>query len=264
MLGLGLSRTKSSLVPALPAFTNADPQNDRGFVFDGSGDFLQVDDHDDFSFNNAGAGNNPFSIAFWIKRDGTGANEALFSKAATNNYEYRVFFLNDDIYFDVYDTTTSKYTRKYKGGVGNTTNWQHWVFVYDGGLTGPILTIYVNGSDIGSLSSGSSGGGGDMENLGAAFKLGAMDSSSYDYDGKMMQVILWDTELTADEAAYIYASGNAARNPLVESATYSKHNNVIAWWPLDDANGHEDHGGRGHDFTKNGNADLDTGADAPW
>ena len=97
MLGLGLSRIKSGIIPGLPTFVNAH-QNDRGWVFDGSGDYLSVADHDDFSFDNAGSGNNPFSFAVWLKRDNSSANEAVFSKAASSNYEYRVFFINDDIY----------------------------------------------------------------------------------------------------------------------------------------------------------------------
>ena len=263
MLGLGLSRIKSGIIPSFPAFVNTN-QNDRGWVFDGTGDYLSVADHDDFSFDNPGAANDPFSFAVWLKRDSVGVNEAVFSKAASSNFEYRVFFLNNDIYCDTYDTSTGNYTRKIKYNI-STTDWQHWVFTYDGSLGG--WTVYLDGTSVGSMSSGSGGGGGDMENLGAAFKIGAMDSSAYDYDGKMLQAILWDAELTADEASYIYASGNYARDPLYQSATYAKHNNVIAWWPLDDSNGNKDHAstyGNTHNATANGNVALDSSADAPW
>ena len=103
-----------------------------------------------------------------------------------------------------------------------------------------------------------------MENLGAAFKVGAMDDTGYDYQGKMMQAVLWNKEITAGEAKYLYADGAAHRDPMVATPAYSGHNNVVGWWPLDDANGHEDHGTNGHDFTKVADVDLDSSTDSPF
>ena len=77
MLGLGLGRNHNEYKrkATFPAFTNASIQNANGFVFDGTGDYLSVADHDD-----------------WVQRDAVSGNEALFSKAASSNYEYRIFF----------------------------------------------------------------------------------------------------------------------------------------------------------------------------
>jgi len=268
MLGLGLSRIKSGIVPALPEFVNASIQNDRGFHFDGASDFLSVADHDDFSFDAPSSGNpdSPFSWVGWVKQDGNGGADAILCKAATSaTYEYRIFLSGGTLFADTYDLIASNYDRKQKSGVGSSS-WYHLAITFSGAQGD--WTFYKNGTALTGLTSGGSGGAnrGDMENQTADFKVGTLRTShtGFDFGGHMMQVILYNKELTAGEVSYLYASGAAHRDPLFQTTTYAAHNNVVAWWPLDDANGHEDHGNNGHDFTKNGDVDLHTSADAPF
>jgi len=269
MLGLGLSRIKSGIVPALPVFVNASIQNDRGFHFDGTGDSLSVADHDDFSFATPSGSNpdSPFSWVGWIKMDVATGSYGIISKAAASNYEYRVLFTAKVLIADTYAPVggTTNYDRVQKTNQGNV-NWTHWAITFSG-ETGD-WTFYKNGTALTGYSTGGSSqpDRGDMVNSGSPFRLGSLQDSQtgYDFAGIMMQCILYNKELTADEVTYLYAGGAAHRDPRFQTTTYAAHNNVVAWWPLDDANGHLDHGPNGHDFTKNGDVDLDTSADAPF
>ena len=232
MLGLGSSITRP---PSrfLPDNKPANPQNARGYVFDGTGDFLEAADHDEFSFDTHFAGSKMMQAVLW--------KNTLSS------------------------TTFSRHT----AGNVSTTAWQHWVITYNGAPDSGII-IYLNGSNVGTLQTSAGNGGGNMTNTAATFKLGRMDDNDFDFDGKMMQAVLWKNTLSSDEVSYLYAGGNAARDPNFDTTSYTNSNAVVAWYPMVDANGHKDASGAdfassiAFDTTKNGNVNLDTSDDAPW
>lgn len=274
MLGLGASILKSP-TRFLLANKPANPQNDRGYVFDGTGDFLEVSDHDDFSFETHAAGSSVderFSFAVWIKRDNPAVNECVMAKASAaagaNPAEYRFYFTGNAVYVDIHKANSTTFSRHVKGNVSDNT-WQHWVITYNGAPDSGVI-IYKNGSSVGTLTQSAGNGGGDMTNTSATFKIGRMDDNDYDFDGKMMQAVLWKNTLSAAEVAYLYDSGNSAKDPNFDTSSYSNSHTVVAWYPMADSNGHKDHSGvlfasnTAFDSTKNGNVNLDTGADAPW
>tara|TARA_R110000737_G_scaffold300077_1_gene306896 strand:- start:1853 stop:2683 length:831 start_codon:yes stop_codon:yes gene_type:complete len=276
MLGLGIGGVKDEYKrkATFPIESDSSIQNTKGFVFDGTGDLLSVADHDDFSFNTPvnGLADSPFSFSCWVKRDAVSGNEALFSKAGASgqaHFEYRIFFVGAKLFCDIYDLNSAHYSRASSVGNISTTDWQHLTITFDGSMDDPADThvngfrAYLNGTLL-TLASGAGGTPGDMENLDGVFKVGAMDVVSYEFDGKMMQVMMFKYKLTQSDVNYLYAGGTAARNPTIETTSYGAASYLIAWWPLDDANGHEDHSLNSHDFTKNGGVDLDSSGDTPF
>ena len=272
MLGLGTSLIR--LPRVVPAFVNAAIQGENGFVFDGSGDFLNVPDNPEFSFAgpNAASGNadDPFSFAVWIKRNAINVNECLMAKSTggVNNFEYRIFFIGDDIYVDTHDTISSKYNRSIRGGQ-STTDWQHWVITHSGDPTDGV-TIFLNGGDVGTLSTSQGNTGGDMEDTASPFTIGRQDDTALDFEGKMMEAVLWKSELTAEEAHYLYAGGAAARDPNFDAFPYSSSHTVVAWYQMNSATGNKDVSGVGFasgvnfNSSKQGNIDLDNSNDSPF
>lgn len=273
MLGLGTQiTTLDSRI--LPITVNATLQSARGFVFDGVGDFLDVPDDPEFSFATAsavgGTIDEQFSFAVWVKRDANNVNDCVMSKTdldPATNVEYRFYFTGDDVYVDIHNTNVLAFSRHVVTNV-STTGWQHWVITYNGAPDSGVK-IYLNGVNR-EVTSTSNGTGGDMKDGTASFKIGRMNDTNFDYDGKMMQAVLWKCELTSGEVSYLYAEGENAKDPNFDSSTYSSSHAVVAWYPMDTSDGNKDSSGVGaasavnFNSTKEGNVDLDTSDDAPW
>lgn len=270
MLGLGTQITTLD-TRILPTVANAELQSARGFVFDGTGDYLDVPDDSDFSFATAsatgGSIDETFSFAVWVKRDANNVGECVMSKADTNDAEYRFYFENDSVYVDIHNTTVNNYSRHVVSNV-STTDWQYWVITYNGAPDSGVR-IYLNGANREATES-SNGTGGNMQDGATSFKIGRMDDVNYDFDGKMMQAVLWKCELNAEEVSYLYAGGESARDPNVDAGNYNSRHAVVAWYPMDTSDGNKDSSGVGaasavnFNSTKEGNVDLDTEDDAPW
>jgi len=276
MLGLGSSIVKPP-TNILANFVNATIQGTNGFVFDGTGDFLEVADHPELSFAEPENGyvDSEFSYAVWIKRDSVanGSEDCLMSKcpmsSSTTEFEYRIFFSGNDLYVDTHTGPEASYRRHiyYNGSTGD---WQHWVITHSGDPVDGV-TIYLNGSDVGNLSTGTGGSGGNMSDFEQTFKIGRMEQTSFDFDGRMMEAVLWKSELGPAEVAYLYAGGTAARDPNFSAGAYYSNNSVVAWWPMTSAaTGHKDNSGTAFassfaaDASKEGNVALDTSNDGPF
>ena len=274
MLGLGTQITTLD-TRVLPNTKPAQVQNARGYVFDGTGDFLEAADHDEFSFDVHTPGSTvdePFSFAVWVKRDDESVSECVMAKAsagaAENPAEYRFYFTGANAFVDIHDTNSATFSRHVKANV-STADWQHWVITYNGAPDSGV-NMYLNAVSLSPLQESAGNGGGNMRNSSATFKIGRMDDNDFDFDGKMMQAVLWKSELSVDDIHYLYASGAEAKDPNFDAGTYTNSHAVVAWYPMSDANGHKDASGAAHasntafDTTKNGNVNLDTSDDAPW
>lgn len=238
--------------------------NTSALHLDGSGDYLNVADDDTLSFADATDGNDvnlPFSMGLWIKKDTATASDCILCKGSNSGstLEYRIFQGQSRIYMDLCDGNASSgndYQRIYWNNA--TTAWQHVVITHDGdqsGIGGGGTKLYINGSAVSMASSGGADDDG-MENMGGVLRIGQMQSSStYTHAGEMCQLILWKQyALSQAEVTYLYAGGAAHRNPLIPAPTYSGHNKVTLWMPLqgdlDDASGNS------NDGTAVGNAAL--------
>jgi len=174
--------------------------------FDGTSDFIGLGDSDDFSFGNE-VTDSPFSLSGWVKPDdltifrfinkwsGSLGYEYLFS---TNSSDQLSFIINSLGTVSRLGITTSTLTSK---------DWQHWVATYDGtgSTTGNNsgMKIYINGVEV-TTSDANSGTYVAMQNTTAPLKIGTEDNNFYYANGKIDEVAVFNTALTAREVKSIY------------------------------------------------------------
>lgn len=244
--------------------------NTQSFNFDGSGDFLELSDDDNWDFIDGSASstdNEKHSFAFWLHRDSATGNFGIISKYNTggaNSYRHFYHSSGGNLLLDTYNGSGSGYKRRIFSGQ-QSGDWQHHVWVHDGNPTG--WKLYINGSEVSSSSTG--GSGTEMVDTTSSVRIGYANGLS-DLNGQMCQFMAWKgIELDQAAVTYLYAGGTAMRNPTLPGNqgtgvyTQTQVNGLLAWLPMDDANGADDHSGSAngtHNFTKNGNCDVTTGS----
>tara|TARA_R110001592_G_scaffold4377_2_gene24712 strand:+ start:1376 stop:2179 length:804 start_codon:yes stop_codon:yes gene_type:complete len=242
--------------------------NTQSFNFDGSGDFLELPDDANWDFIDGSASstdNEKHSFAFWLHRDSATGNFGIISKFNTggaNSYRHFYHSSGQQLLLDTYQGN-NQYKRRIFSGQSNS-DWQHHVWVHDGNPTG--WKLFINGAEV--SSSGTGGSASEMVNTASTVRIGNA-SGLQDLNGQMCQFMAWKgIELDLAAAKYLYASGAAMRNPTLAGSegagvyTQAQANGLLAWLPMDDTNGANDHSGSTHgthNFTKNGNCDVTTG-----
>lgn len=239
--------------------------SNNAYDFDGTDDWLKMVDDLDFSFaavNNGSDINTAHSVCVYLKRTNVTASEAIYSKGnGTSTLEYRIFFINDDLYCDTYDATLSNYHRRVFANLNiSSGTWFHLSVAF--GTAGSEVSVWVDGVSAGAGSTGSGGGGGDMEDLNTLFRIGDMEGTqNVLYQGLLMQFMLWkDHKLTQDEVDYIYDSGTSLRNPTIDCGDYQISNKLKLWLKTYDG---VDHSGNGHDMILKNGLGHDTTGDTP-
>jgi len=209
------------------------PRTQASIRLDGSDDFLDCGDEDDFSMTTgAGAGLDlPFTIAGWVKASGSTQNYGFVSKAsaASGFHEYRAFMLSGKMYFDICTNTNGNYKRVSTLSAHTYTNrWVHYVLTYNGDSTDDNsdgsyvkngMSIYVNGvKQILQDSGGGSYTG--MNNETSHLTWGfLLSDTSFDLYGWMADLTLWKNfRLNSDQVRHIYAlqpTSNYSVNPTI-------------------------------------------------
>ena len=168
--------------------------------FDGSNDYVSVEDNNDLSFGD-GSADSPFSICAWINMTDATAftilNKGVYNTDGewnfrTNSSDKLVFALYDESVADTHESMVSDSAiTAYEG------NWTHVAGTYNGvgGTSANAgLKLYIDGSSLASTGS-DSGTYVAMENLGGDVYAGRMDSSYA--DGKISNVSIYKTTLDA-------------------------------------------------------------------
>jgi len=259
MLGLGIPIIYQAPVSVVHNTTT----NTYACHFDGFLDTLTVSDVDDLSFSGGSSDDDvPFSIAAWVKRDAT-VSDGFCHKgnAGIANLEYRIFWHGSGgaakLYMDISAGTvgsSSGYRRVTTSD--SSTSWHHIILTYTGVIGGAAeKKIYFNGVEQSLAASGSDAAG--MTPSSGNLIIGDIDNSGYDFGGEMCQFIMWKNHvITPFEASYLYANGEAHRNPILSASDYSQAaaDAVVLWLPLQDDL--TDSTTNGYDSVAGGNAAL--------
>jgi hypothetical protein len=129
---------------------------------------------------------------------------------------------------------------QYFTGTITQNQWNHLVFIYNGGGVGSASSyqIYVNGVNQ-SLSSAGGNGGATSTNY-----LGWESGGTSPFSGKMDEVLIYNTSLTASQVSQLYKSGlsqHANTNVTISTRTANSYNisdpSLVAFWGLNDAQG---------------------------
>ena len=185
-------------------------------IFNGTSDYVNLGDSDDFSFDNA-VDDSPLSFSVWFKSNlSVGNLQTLLAKATNNNsVEYLLTTSSVGGVSLVFHKSGAGYG-SYIVGTSSTTytpnQWTHVVATYDGSLLATGIKIYINGvDDTGTPVSGGAYNG--QSNTTADLLIGNRNTSSgQEMSGRMADVRIYNAELTASQVSDLYAGADVQTN----------------------------------------------------
>jgi hypothetical protein len=225
-------------------------QNQYSLALDGTNDYVEVADSDDFSFGN-GSTNSAFSYSFWVRVERTNAFQHLVSKGSSSNSEYLIQFSSGGygfsancIFFALYPGSTSGAVVVSPANSISADTWYHVVCTADGTGNRSGMKIYIDGVSQTLTASGQSSI--TMDNYTDPLRFGARSSNttpnSY-LQGKMDEISLFNSELSSSNVTSIYNSG--APDDLSSLSP-------VGWWRMG-----EDDSGTGTTITDQGSGSND-------
>ncbi len=186
---------------------------DTTLDFDGTDDYIEVADHNDFSFGD-GSTDSPFSISAWVYMDDI-SRFTIVCKWSLTGREW-MFRTGSTItagrfYFQCYDHEVACVDiQAYTTTAFSTGQWYHVVATYNASGVHTGLSIYVNGQKQ-AVTSTVNGIYVAMKNLTMPVLIGTNIDIGY-ANGKIDNVMIFNTALSADEVKRLYNNGNGTEN----------------------------------------------------
>ena len=193
--------------------------NTKQVDFDGSDDYMQVS-----NFNNLGTSDGSFS--FWVNcSDFT--NATFLSKFQDN--DNRILFITDGSdQFLAQGRVGGSYAWNTTLGSALTSYENEWINLVVTIDRSANLTLYLNGVSYATTSISSTSST-NVDNTGDWF-FGQYGSGTY-FDGKMSQVGMWNSTLTADEVSSLYNHGLPI-DLTTDQAAYASSSNLVGYWRM--------------------------------
>jgi hypothetical protein len=228
-------------------------------AFDGTDDFIDVPDSDDFSFGDT-ATDSPFSLTAWAVFTSPGSSaQAIMGKYDGNtDSEYLVFNNNGFLQFNIYDqNTTNRIQSKTNSSVFVDGNLYNITVTYDGSGNSSGINIYIDGTLV-SQTRSSTGVYTAMHNTTVNFQIGSTVLGTLDFARNMRHVMVFGAELDSSDVTELLSLYDRGKLN-VSATTLTKYSDLISWWKLDGT----DFGSAtatdvigGHDGTFNGDAEI--------
>lgn len=180
-------------------------QTNKCYYFDGSGDYIAINNDPDFSFTNVSV-DSAFSISLWAYSNDVTAKTLIYKgNAAATAREYQIGFPGDaTVEFALFDQLTSVYLIKRTTQTFSTGSWIHIVITYSGNSALSGMNIYINGN-MATYTTFSNGVYVAMHAQFGDLTFGRLATiSSFDFDGKMDDIRIYSKELTAAEVTALY------------------------------------------------------------
>ncbi len=183
-------------------------------MFDGSNDYVQVNDNDSLSFTN-----NIVSIEFWVNKSKTTGWTVFKGSDSLSQYEYSVFDVSGDYFGCSLWTTAGAIvaTVQTKSTVSNGS-WHHIACTSNAS----VLSIYVDGV----LSNTSTSFTGSMSNTSAPLYIGTRGAQVI--TGTLDSTRIYSRALTAAEILANYQAGNIE----FQTRTSADSSTWEAWKPI--------------------------------
>jgi hypothetical protein len=196
-------------------------------TFDGVNEYVEVGDVTSLKFVHT----DPFSFSVWAKWTSlhTGALVAKMTAAGTfRGYQLSVNAGSGQIFLLLRNTITTNYLQvNTNTGGWNDGSWHHIVATYDGSTNASGCTIYIDGAAQ-TLTTTSDTLSATIDET-VAFRAGARDSATSQFNGQLDDVAVYDKELLLAEVQAIYNSGVPADN-----LTLSTVSNLVGYWTMGD------------------------------
>ena len=205
----------------MPKNSNQSKASNYSLDFDGATSKINLGDSDIFSFGD-GSTDSPLSFSVWINLATLSTPHCVINKqTSSSNGEYKIYISTaGKIYIELANNGGEANGAR---GIQSGTNlsidqWYHLAFTYDGrGGSSAYdgMNLYINGS-LDSSTDWSYLSYTAMNNTNADFILGDLitgGSNTYDFQGKMGPVSIFDYALTSSAVTALYNNGIPA-NPL--------------------------------------------------
>ncbi len=206
-------------------------QNGLSANFDGSDDYLVISDDSAFSLGDGAGNDNAFSISSWFNADSIGTFY-MATKDASGNREWSFRTVSSQLHFFAFGTGGGYIGRKYATNL-SAGQWYHAVVTYDASKASSGIKLYLNGSrvDDGDYAGGTYTA---AVNTTTSVRVGSVEVNGTFGDGKVDELAIFDSELSASDVTAIYNSGTPA-----DLSSYSP----VGWWRMGDNTGDTDSGG---------------------
>ncbi len=182
-------------------------------IFNGIDSRIVIQNPEELSFTD-GSTDEPFSTAFWVNRHGSGVDDPIISKGWEQpECEYIISTIGETPRQSIvlYDNTTgyqlSCQTEKYLYEYTEYNDWVHVFITYDGSSDVSGLNIYINGVLQDCIRSGHPGYIA-MDTSSSNLQIGraSYEGPRHFFNGKLDELIFYDTELCLSEVEFIYNS----------------------------------------------------------
>ena len=174
----------------------------------------------------------PFTISCWIKRIGTGdsggvvgmVTKSAQASASDSPFEGYALWFNDTqqrrpsflLYRNISGVEQLRVQASSLAFADTDTDWHHILVTYNGNSDLDGVTMYIDGSSVAiSLESPDTLDPGDDITTSTDLCFGGFinntgnNSRIYSFAGNMDEIAIWDKELSAEEVAAVWNSGNA-------------------------------------------------------
>jgi hypothetical protein len=166
--------------------------------------------------------NQPFSISLWAKPAatvGSGIFDRLVTIAASSgNFEYFIMANNSSFSFNLGKNGTGD--NSVTGSTFTVGKWYHLVGVYNGST----MNFYINGTSVGTAAYTF----GALSSPNGLFSIGGAGSSSNTFNGSIDDVRVYNTALSAQQIAQLYALGTATIGHSTPTV-----NGLLGYWTFD-------------------------------
>lgn len=229
----------------------------------GTNEYADAGDHSAFSFGNGLGTDTPFTLVIGFKRDALGGNNNLISKFSTGATEYDFTITSANVLRGVCWTSGST---AFIGRTAPMTTIGSWLFgamTYDASKASSGVKLWsftaggsVTQIDTSNLASGVYSTNG-MSNTATSFKIGAVVSAGWYFDGKLYHPQVYNIALSSSQL------GEIAANVHKDVRTHSFGANAVSAWKYN--NGTADYptwtdyvGGRNATMTNQQDTDINT------
>ena len=201
--------------------------NGTAVDFPGSDEYITIPDDSALDVTTA------ISISVWVYPDTVtgGTQGGIIAKGPWDGWPY---------YIQIDASTAKILWRHYVSSITdlNSTSaisageWTHIVCTYTSGAK----KIYINGAlDASDTSTGT------LDTSTGGLHIGHITDGTYYFNGKISDVKIFDTALSADQIVELY------RNPSTVIPNNSSASSLVGWWPLSEGSGTKAYDGSGNE-----------------
>ena len=167
-----------------------------------------VDDYIDFGNVNIFERTDAFSGSCWVFNEGSSINQYIISKRSTSRKGYVIYFNSAGALVFILGPGPNSNVSQVVGPAPSTNTWNHLAFTYDGSSTRAGMKLYINGTPQSLSYFGQSTITGTIKVPSIPFQIsGEAGITDNVLNGKIDEVAMFNSELSAPQVASIYNNG---------------------------------------------------------